>query len=699
MLALPLFLALLGCDTAPPEPTTPDPLAAASLQASIELLSSDAYLGRGTGEEGADKAAAWIEDQFKELGLTPLPGHDGLQLPYTLFTRGLDKGSSSLALAVGETPVPADLGQTWRAFPFSDAGALSGDVVFAGYGIQNEDLGWDDYKDLDVAGKWVLVLRHDPGEGEDESAWKEHPNHALFTTKAQVAYEQGARGMLLVSDPLHHEEADDLRADGPLRLEKPKPRPERPARPGQEETEPFLALQIDQPTATALVAPSGKDLKALQTALNAGEAVNGALQGVTADATLTEQEDWVAIEPTNVVGFLEGSDPELKDEWVVIGGHYDHLGAFHGDGDTVFNGADDNASGTAGVVHLAKAFAAGERPKRSIAFALFSGEEKGLLGSRALVRDKVLDPDKIVFMLNLDMIGRDDTGEFEVVGDGFSAGIQEAVEAANADVGLELSFGGTDYAGNSDHHPFYQADVPFLFFFTGLHEDYHQLSDHADKLNYEQVSNIAKLGHGLVSQVAGGEVTPRFVHHVSWLGIAVEVQEVEGRMRPVITSVEADSRATEAGLAQGDLIVGFDDAPLEDPHAVGASFRDLEPGSETRLTVDRPDLRTTVKVVRAKTGYLGVYPGSPTEEFRKEHGLGDAEGVLLRQVMEGTPAAAAGLQTEDTLIRINGVPVGLGSLSKVLTRIGAGETVPVVVIRDGERQEMTMTLGERPERP
>jgi hypothetical protein len=670
-------------------------MTAAALQADVELLASDAYLGRGTGEAGAGLAAAYIESAFAQVGLQPLPGHDSLQVPYTLYRENWDGEATKLSITAGDTPVVSTLGDSWRPFPFSDAGAHQGGVVFAGYGITAETLDWDDYAGLDVTGKWVLVLRHDPGENDEASPWADDNRHSLFSTKARNAVDHGAAGMILVTDPLHHEDADDMRASGGLRLQVPVAA--EPAKKTDEPERTFLAIHIDRATAGAMVAGTGKSLLQLQNALNNGEDVRGPLSDVSAQLALTELDTHEEVEPTNVIGFIQGTDPVLKDEWVVVGGHYDHLGAFHGEGDTVYNGADDNASGTSGVLALARAFAQGEAPKRSMVFAAFSGEENGLLGSSALFRDEVLDPRQLTFMLNLDMIGRTDAGELEVVGDGFASGIHAAVESANVDIDLALAFGGTDYSGNSDHHPFYENDVPFLFFFSGLHDDYHQLSDHADKLDYPRMEKIVRLGHGILDQVASGAVSPQFIHHISWLGIQVQLMDVDGKLRAKITSIDDDSRATEAGLQLDDQIYGFADTPMKKATDVGPHFRDLKPGAKTRLTVDRPDTRITVEIERAKTGYLGVWPTGPTDEFRQEHGLGEREGVLLRDVMKDTPAEAAGLKADDCLIRINGVPVGLGTLSKVLTRIGADDTVPVTVIRHGKRQDMTITLGERPE--
>jgi hypothetical protein len=445
-----------------------------------------------------------------------------------------------------------------------------------------------------------------------------------------------------------------------------------------------------------MVASTGKSLLDLQKAIDDGAPANSLeLRGVTATLEIKTRKDFREITARNVVAFLEGSDPKLADEWVVIGAHYDHLGEYHGEGDTVFNGADDNASGTSGMLELAQAFASrADRPKRSILFIGFSGEEKGLLGSRAMLDQELLPIDKVVFMLNLDMIGRNAERPIEVVGDGYSTGIKGAVEAANAGVDLPLEFGGADYAGNSDHHPFYAADVPFLFFFTGIHDDYHQLSDHADKLAFERMEQIVRVAYGTVDAVAAARVTPRFVHHVTWLGIQVQVSD-DGA---VITAIADGSRAKQAGLAKGDFIRHFGDTALANPKDVGKKFREIEPGTKISLGLGRNGETKSIHVERAKRGYLGVIPARVTGEERKALGLSDDEGVKISSLAGNGPAGAAGIQENDILIRIHGLPVGTRTLGLHLARIGAGEKVKIVVVRDGERVTLELVLGERPER-
>lgn len=691
-LSVCMLLTIACLDT----PSGTATLTAAELRGHVETLASDAFQGRDTLGEGGDKAAAYIREHFAKIGLQPLPGFGDFAVPYTLYTQGVDPVRTGVTIGVGGERFQLTAGRDVRPFPFSDAGEVTADVVFAGYGITAPDLQWDDYADLDVEGKVVLVLRHEPHENDPDSTFggEESTDHALFTTKARNAFRHGAVGMILVTDPVAHKESDDLRLSRGLSITPPDADDASIGGEQQDTGTPgtFLALHISRSAGERIVAGTGKTLLQVQEAVDAGVAPAAISLGqVEAELGVTRNDAAETVVDHNVIGFIEGRDP---DSWVVVGAHYDHLGAFAGEGDTIYNGADDNASGTAGVLELAEAFASSDtKPERSIVFALFSGEEKGLLGSRATVRDGVLPADKVAFMLNLDMIGRNDGEVVEIMGDGYSTGVGDLVTALNADLALDLELGGVSYTGASDHDSFYREDVPFMFFFTGLHDDYHQLSDHADKLDYGRMEKIVQLGYGVLDEVASGRLTPAFVHHVSWLGVAA--QAVDGAA--TVTAVEAGSRGEEAGLAVGDQLTSFGGVGLDTPEAMGEAFRAIEPGAVVQLGILRDAAPSTVEVIRARTGYLGVWPAQVDDDVRTAFGLHENEGLSLARVLPDGPAAAAGLEDGDVLYRIGGYPVGLADLGKHLARIGAGESVDVMVVRAGERVKLELVLGERPD--
>jgi len=716
--------------TQPPTPVAKTGIATINtpdLKGHVEKLASDEYRGRGTNEIGARLAADYLAAELAKYGLKTLPGRN-YKIDYTLHAGGFDPASNKASMTTAGATHSLKPGADYAPFAFSADGTVKAPVVFAGYGITAPKLKHDDYKGLDVKGKIVLVLRHYPNEQNKKSAFR-RSRHSFFTTKAAVAAKHGAVGMLLVTDPRHHKEADDLRMSGRLRLppkaKKPaakKPTAKKPGAKKPGAKKPAMsrrarrrarlrammrrrmpripAIRLSREAAQKLVAGAGQDLLKMQIAIDGGTAVNSfALKGVVADITVGARKKPQPVVAQNLVGIVEGSDPKLKHEYVVIGGHYDHLGAYSGHGDTIYNGADDNASGTAGVLALARAFASlPVKPKRSLAFMWFSGEEHGLLGSRALIEQNIIPRDKIAFMLNLDMIGRNPKKPIEIVGDGYASGLRKIVEAANAEDKLPIEFGGTNYAGNSDHHPFFMKSIPVMFFFTGLHKDYHQLSDHADKVEYQRMTKLVRVAYNVVERIAGADATPTFIHHIPWLGVALQAKLDGGTKQVFITSVDADSRATKAGLKVGDKLHMVGKAIVNSSDSVNKEFNKIRPGVKIALAVHRAGKVVSVEVERAKRGYLGVMTGQVQPDVRKKLGLPSNEGVLIRGLAGTGPAGKAGIKAGDILVRISGRPVAGRTLTRVLARIGAGEPVQITVVRNGKRLKLKLVLGERPQR-
>lgn len=709
-----LSAALISCHGQAPEAVAPakpdqpagpvgiDSIDNGEIRRHVETLAGDDYRGRETDQPGAEMAAAYVAARFAEAGLAPMPGQAGYLVPYQLEERGFDGEATTGALTIAGAARPMKAGIDFAPFYFSDPGTAAGEVVFAGYGISAPDLGYDDYAGLDVKGKWVLVLRHSPNEKNDDNPLVAH---STFIRKAMTAQKNGAIGMLLVTDPLHHRGGDDLRLGGQLAL----PTPPEEASAGETQPKPapvrgtFVAVHISQALASELFAPAGTPLVEAQKALDAGgKATSIRLPGVEATVSVTRRPAPRPVTAHNVVGFLPGSDPALADQWIVIGGHYDHVGAFDGEGDTVFNGADDNASGTTGVMMLAKAFASlppDRRPRRSLLFMAFSGEEKGLLGSRAAIAQKSIPAEKVAFMLNLDMIGRNPDKPLYVAGDGYATELSQIVTEEAGRMRFNVELGGTDYQANSDHHPFFAEGIPVLFFFTGLHEDYHQLTDHADKVAFDNMGTILRLGYRVIDRLAAGDVTPRFIHHVSWLGIAVQTTGKGDATRATITGVEEGSRAARLGFRVGDVITAVGGKLLSDPDEVGARFAALEPGSSSPVHLERAGAKVELAVERARAGYLGVMLGGVDDDTRKKLGLADDEGIVISGLADDGPAGQAGIQKDDILIRIAGHPVGTRTLGRHLARIGAGEKVAIVVVRSGARVKLELVLGARPEAP
>jgi len=701
-------------------------ISAADMREHVRFLAADDLHGRETFTDGAARAARYLEARFAEYGLEKLPGQPSFLVDYTLDENGWDPAGSVASWKRGAVEKVLRPGVDFEPLEPTDEGrTVEGGVVFAGYGLDLPKKGWNDYAGLDVKGKIVLVLRHVPKEKERTAAADGTPHRAgfkqdderginqsdgAFNAKARTALAHGAVGMIVVTEP-SHEFDDDMSLVARRRVppsaaemaEIEKRKAAKAAAPllaaaakAKKADRPFVSVMMTRAAADELLAGSGEKLADLQKAVDGGRKPKALrIRGLAATLAAKSTEAPRKVTAQNVIGFLPGSDPARRNEWVVVGGHYDHVGEGGLDGDRIHNGADDNASGTSGVLAIARAFASlppSARPARSLVFCAFSGEEMGLLGSDAMLAEGDLPVDHLVFMLNLDMIGRNPDKKVEILGDAFATKVKEITDKANVGLDVPFEWSGLNYSASSDHDSFFSRHVPSMFFFTGLHEDYHQPGDSADKLSYERMALLARLGYRVLGQVAAAPQPPRFIHQLLWLGATVQMM----RGAPTVTSVAAGSRGQAAGLKKGDVLLSIDHKAVATSAELGEAFDRLEPGSRTAVVLRRGHARVDVEITRAKQGYLGIMPGELTDEQRKSLGLADAEGVLIRSVVPDGPAAKSGMKDGDVLVRLAGQPVGDKSLFLRLATIGAGERVVAIVVRDGARVELDLSLGERP---
>ena len=573
-LILGLALLLAACagplarveTAAPPaaEIALPSGTSAADLLRVVQVLAAPEMEGRPTGSAGMERAARYIAGEFQRAGLEP-GGDGGSFFQAFQVVTGIRLGDRNRFRVQPAGANPAyRVGQDFTPFSFSDSGRAEGEVAFAGYGITAPELQYDDYAGVDVAGKIVLVLTGDPRERDRSSPFR-RPEAYRYTEvryKALNAREHGARGIILVTNPLAHgEEPEHLFAIRGITSVSQSG---------------ILAINALRGVADAILARSGRSLRGLQEAIDRDLRPRSfVVPGLTAEIEVRlipeHGRAW------NVIGLLRGTDPALRAQAVVVGAHYDHLG--HG-GETslaperygeVHPGADDNASGTAGVIGLARRFAAEGAARRTIVFVAFAGEEMGLLGSSHYVRAPAIPLDHTVAMLNMDMIGRlrDDT--LYVFGVDTGKEFREVLDAANRDVGLRFKLSGDGY-GPSDHSPFYGKDLPVLFFFTGPHPDYHRPTDTVDTLNGPGLSRVVRLVAGVLHRVAEGSAPVTFARverstpsrpsaargqgYGPYFGLVPEFGQPDDGVR--LNGVLAGSPAEKAGLRAGDLIVRFD---------------------------------------------------------------------------------------------------------------------------------------------
>ncbi len=517
--AVPLLLLLLPAACARDDPVTGLPgVRLGYMQKLARFLASDELAGREVGGAGITRVEEQVARRFAAAGLKPLPGRESFFQEFSLYRTGFPAEGAALSLQAPGLRLRGEAGRDFRPFEFSGSGERSAPVVFAGYGITAPEYGWDDYRGLEVRGSFVLVLRHEPGNADPRSRFAGTANttHAYFRTKAENALARGAAGLLLVDDPLDSGREEDLSFAASYGLEPPAGTaiPLDPA---------FLAVHLGRELAGKLLAEAGLELRRLQEAVDAGRRPVSLSMGAVRAAVSLPLPETRRIQARNVVGFLEGRDPALRSEWLLIGAHHDHIGLSGGTGDAIYNGADDNASGVIGVLALARLFGRygawpgpGVAARRSLVFATFSAEEQGLWGSQALARE--LAPEtasgragsgRLVYMLNLDMIGRNPQKPVQVLSDrpeDLRRLMEAAAAASPALPAPRLSSGRGQMA--SDHAAFFQRGVPYLFFFTGLHPDYHGVDDEAEWLDYPRLAEVIRLAWRVASLLSGPAPVP-----------------------------------------------------------------------------------------------------------------------------------------------------------------------------------------------
>ncbi len=510
-----------------------DSIRQADLQADLYFLASDAMNGRAAASRDVAVTSAFIKARFQRLGLTPAGPEGSYFQPFDMVHAELGEGDNSLVIDGVDTGGPGrrTIGQDYYTLNFSASASGSGELVYAGFGIVEPRLGYDDYRGGNVDGKIVLVLDGEPGVDDPDS-----PFDGLVTAeqardwrKALAAQEKGAAGILFVRD-VHNRPDDDDYQDAAESYWSRGPRYTLGTWMDRIE---IPAARISAALAGRLVAGSGQTLEELAAAAEGAEG-HGALPLDGVDVQINASVERTPVAARNVLAMVEGSDPELADEVVIICAHFDHSGATE---DGVYNGADDDGSGTVALLELAEAYALaaaqGEGPRRTVLFAAWDAEERGLLGAWYYTEAPSFPLGSTVAVLNMDMIGRneevpeDGGGRFRglepqtaesnanainIMGYSHSADLRTEVEEANADIGLELKFRYDNNLSNllrrSDHWPFLQVGVPASFFHTGLHPDYHRFTDTPDRINYPKMEKIARLVYVTSRNLANDEGRP-----------------------------------------------------------------------------------------------------------------------------------------------------------------------------------------------
>ncbi len=545
-------------------------------------LASDEFSGRGTGTGGDSLAALFIRDEFTKAGLDPFTG-SGLQ-PFRVNVAVETGERNRLIINGSEYLRDTD----FAPLALTSNSALSAPVAYCGYGFMssNDSLQWNDFRDVDIKGKWVLMLR---GYPESNPAAAGYADLSSDRMKVLNARENGAAGVLLVSgekwDP-----SDNL--DKPARGE---------GRAG------IPVLQVKRNVADSILKTSGTTIKEVEERAIAMTATGSFITLSDADA----EAEVIAREAvtSNVAMMLKGST--LTNEYVIVGAHYDHLG-MGGPGSSsrtpdtiaVHYGADDNASGVALMIELAERLASGrDGHARNIVFVAFSGEEMGLLGSKYFAENMGVDPAKVNLMVNLDMVGRLREGNgLQVGGVGTAAGLRDAVASFNDTTLLSLSFTEEGY-GPSDHSSFYGKDIPVLVFTTGAHLDYHTPMDTPDKLNYDGMVSIGDLLYDVVSSAANEPVRLAFTE-AGPKGPAQSMSRRRGVTFGIMPDFAGNVKnglradfvtpgkpAALGGMVKGDIIVSIDGKPVNNIEDYMFRLGQLKAGQVVNVEVMRDGKR------------------------------------------------------------------------------------------------------------
>jgi hypothetical protein len=552
----------------------------------VKELSSPQMEGRGPGTKGIVKASQLIERRYKSLGLKPA-GTEGYLQPFTVTTGARLKGKNALTVQTTGGKKELKVNEDYVPFSFSSSGAVSGPVVFVGYGATAEEFQYDDYAGVDVKDKIVVALRYEPAIFAKKSGDHGLTQHSSLITKAINARNHGAKGLIVLNGKLADKEEDLLTRFGSVS--------------GPEDAG-IVFAQVKNDVVDGWLKEAGKSAAEIQKQIDDSGKPDSLAMPETLRISLSVGIESTKARVDNVLAYLPGK----TDEYVIVGAHYDHLGRGNFDSlapsqiGQIHPGADDNASGTAGVMELARLLApeAG-RMQRGILFMSFSGEELGLLGSAYWVKHPTLPLEKAVAMLNMDMIGRVKDGKLYVGGVGTGSSFKALLAGDEGQSGLKLEYSAGGYAA-SDHTSFVAQKIPVLFFFSGLHSDYHKPSDTWDKIDAPDAAKVLDLVDKLLLQLASAPGKPVFQvvaedqpHGGSgggggygpYFGSIPDFGQTENGVK--FSDVKPGSPAAKAGFKAGDVLIEFGGKPIKNLYDFTDALRRSKVGETVQVKVLR----------------------------------------------------------------------------------------------------------------
>ena len=580
-----------------------DGAAIARMKKDIFFLASDECEGRGPGTKGIDLAADYIAKTFAGLELKPggvkgtyfqpfsISGVPVLEMPNTFSLTNKDKTT--------EVPFETD----FEVLGLSGKGKVTAPLVFVGYGVQSKEYKYDDYEGIDVANKIVILLRHSPRYfAKEPFGGKDRNNLAALERKIAAAESHKAAAVILVNDIGEAKVEDRLM----------------PFKYLQQATSsriPCIVRSSVRSSTRSSRAPVGKSLDDIEKEIDKDLKPHSVdLTGCNAAVQTSVRRSAFAVK--NILGIVPGTGP-LGNQYVVVGAHYDHLG-YGGRGSKepkskeIHHGADDNGSGTTAVMELARRFAARkDRTGRSLVFMTFSGEERGLLGSKYYAEHPLIPLADTAVMVNLDMVGRlrpDPTSKKDkliVQGVGTSKGFGNLIDKLNKQ---DFTFAKIDAGvGPSDHDSFYRKKVPVLFFWTGLHPDYHKPSDTADKIDLAGMAKIVDFSEAVIEKLVTEQERPVYVEvkgssSSSGTGdfdgprLGIAPGNYESKDGVLIDGVTDGGPAAKAGMKTGDRIIEMAGRPVTTIQTYMAIMATRRVGESFDATVVRDGKKLTLKV-------------------------------------------------------------------------------------------------------
>jgi peptidase M28-like protein/PDZ domain-containing protein/PA domain-containing protein len=566
----------------------------------VRALASPEMEGRGAGTAGLTHAEHLIEKRYKELHLDAA-GVKGYGQPLSVVTGARLKNDNWFRLETGDQKQVLTVQQEFVPFSFSSSAQVGAPLVFAGYGTTAPEFQYDDYAGLDVTNKIVVVLRYEPSGFAERSGHHGLTQHSQLITKAINARNHGARALIVINGKLGDGEDDALTRFGSV---------------SGPENVGVVMVQVKNAVADGWFHAAGKTLKDVQDQIDAATKPASFDFPDTLHAFMNIDIETTRATVNNVLAWLPGQ----TDEYVIIGAHYDHLGRGNFDSlapsqiGQIHPGADDNASGTAGVLELARLLAPERgKLKRSILFMDFAGEELGLLGSAEWVKEPTRPLNKAVAMLNMDMIGRIKDDKVYIGGVGTGSTFKSVLEQAQKEAPFKIESSAGGYS-SSDHTSFVTKKIPVLFFFSGLHSDYHKPSDTWDKINGASAAKLLDMVESVAVQLANADQPPQFQvvaeekpvtgggggGYGPYFGSIPDFGQVENGVK--FSDVKPNSPAAKAGLKAGDILVQFGDKPIKNLYDFTDALRRSKVSDvvEVKVLRDGQPVTASVKLEQRK---------------------------------------------------------------------------------------------------